>query len=29
MRNQFYHVLTPQQQEKYVKMVQEALIESQ
>ena len=29
LRNQIFHVLTPQQQEKYVTMVQEALIESQ
>jgi Spy/CpxP family protein refolding chaperone len=25
LRNQIFHVLTPQQQEKYIKMVQEAL----
>ena len=29
LRNQIFHVLTPEQQKKYVKMVQEALIESQ
>ena len=29
LRNQIFHVLTSTQQEKYVKMVQEALIESQ
>jgi Spy/CpxP family protein refolding chaperone len=29
LRNQIFHVLTPQQQEKYVKMVQESLVESQ